>query len=87
MARGVLSGRLPVTNTVCAILYRTSFLRELLAVWAELPVEPVIPIDWKLNKALMMLHGRGLLPAGSAWNVEPAPIVQMSMAEAPESGL
>ena len=77
--RMVLSADRPVTNTVCAILYRASFANELLATMEALPSEPVVPIDWKLNLALMELFSSGSLPAGSCWLVEPAPIVQMSM--------
>jgi hypothetical protein len=77
--RRIAQSLLPVTNTVCAILYRTEFLMQLLDVWEALPMEPVVPIDWKLNRALMTLYQRGSLPPGSTWLVDPAPIIQMSM--------
>lgn len=77
--RTILSSRLPVTNTVCAILYSSAFLAHLIAAMDRLPVEPVVPIDWKLNLALMDLHGDGLAPAGTCLLVELAPIAQMSM--------
>ncbi len=73
------SSSLPVTNTVCAILYRAEFLRELVAEMDSIPVDPVIPIDWKLNLALMNLSERGRITAGDSWILIPAPIVQRSM--------
>ncbi len=75
----IYSSRLPVTNTVCAILYRADFLRELLAEMESIPVDPVIPIDWKLNQALMNLSQRGGVSEGDSWILIPAPIVQRSM--------
>ncbi len=68
-----------VTNTVCAVLYRKSFLERLVHVMDEIPVDPVIPIDWKLNLALMDLTETGLLAPGDCWLAEPAPIIQSSM--------
>lgn len=73
------SARLPVTNTVCAILYRAEFLHDLLAEMESIPVDPVIPIDWKLNQALMNLSRRGGVSEGDSWILIPAPIVQRSM--------
>ena len=73
------SSSLPVTNTVCAILYRAEFLRELVAEMNSIPVDPVIPIDWKLNLALMNLSERGRITAGDSCILIPAPIVQRSM--------
>ena len=77
--RHILSSARPATNTVCAILYRGSFVRELLAVTDALPMEPVVPIDWKLNLALMQMFSSGALGAGDCWFVDPAPIDQLSM--------
>jgi hypothetical protein len=77
--RSVLSSALPVTNTVCAIAYSSAFLARLVPALEALPVSPVVPIDWKLNQALMDLYRTGALPSGSCWLVEPAPIRQMSM--------
>lgn len=77
--RSVLASALPVTNTVCAIAYSSAFLARLAPALEALPVSPVVPIDWKLNQALMDLHTAGELPSGSCWLVEPAPIRQMSM--------
>lgn len=77
--RRILASARPATNTVCAILYRGSFVRELLAVTDALPMEPVVPIDWKLNLALMQMFSSGALCAGDCWFVDPAPIDQLSM--------
>lgn len=75
----LLSSAKPITNTVCAILYRGSYLPALNARLGSIPMSPVIPIDWKLNKALMLEWNDGNLTAGDCWNVEPAPIIQGSM--------
>ena len=79
VARSVLSAHRPVTNTVCAIAYRSSFAEQLLAAYASMPIRPVVPIDWKLNQALMDMHATGSLGAGSCWWVVPGPIDQLSM--------
>ncbi len=78
-ARTVLAARRPVTNTVCAMLYRRDFLTDLVAEWQTLPMTPVAPIDWKLNRALMGLWASGGIRSGDCWWVEPGPIVQRSM--------
>ena len=69
----------PVTNTVCAVLYRGSFLDSLLPAMNAIPISPVLPIDWKLNAALLALHDAGSLGPGDCWFLDPAPIVQGSM--------
>ena len=73
-----LSSR-PVTNTVCAILYRTTFLKDLLTYMDSLPLSPVVPIDWKLNAALMAMTADGRIGTGDCWTVTPGPIDQLSM--------
>jgi hypothetical protein len=75
---------LPVTNTVCAIAYRAPFAELLLEEYSKMPQRPVVPIDWKLNQALMTVHGRGELPSGSCLWVLPGPIDQLSMRDANE---
>jgi hypothetical protein len=77
--RQVLAASRPVTNTVCAILYRGSFVVDLVDAMDALPMEPVVPIDWKLNLALMRMFDDGRLGAGDCWQVEPGPIDQLSM--------
>ena len=54
--RALLSASRPVTNTVCAVLYRRWFLGELLAELDSMPMTPVVPIDFKVNAALMRMH-------------------------------
>ncbi len=77
--RALLAASRPVTNTVCAILYRSTFLRDLVAEMESLPMTPVVPIDWKLNIALMNMFESGSLRNGDCWNVTPGPMDQLSM--------
>jgi len=77
--RNISSATRPVTNTVCAIAYRADFAQRLLGVYAGMPIRPVVPIDWKLNAALMHMHSSGELGEGSCWWVVPGPIDQLSM--------
>lgn len=69
----------PVTNTVCAIAYRRDFLEKLVAELEALPIEPIVPIDWRVNEALMSLWDREVIGAGDCWLTDPAPLVQLSM--------
>jgi hypothetical protein len=69
----------PLTNTVCAILYRGRFLATLLPAMDAISMSPVLPIDWKLNAALLELHDRGALGPGDCWFLDPGPITQGSM--------
>ena len=83
--RELLIAARPVTNTVCAIAYHRDFLIKLLETWRSLPVDPVVPIDWKLNQALMQLYRTGNFALsdsefGACLMVMPEPIVQGSMA-------
>lgn len=79
VGRVVYQASKPVTNTVCAVLYRREFLTDLLPALQSIPIDPVLPIDWKLNRALMQMFTAGSVRAGDCWLIEPAPIVQMSM--------
>lgn len=79
VTRRVVSASRPVTNTVCAIAYRASFASKLLREFSSMPMHPVVPIDWKLNKALMSMHASGELGPDSGWWVVPGPIDQLSM--------
>jgi len=83
--RQVLAATRPVTNTVCAIAYHRAFAQRLLDAFDLMPLSPVIPIDWKLNAALIQMHRSGGLGPGGCWLVEPAPIVQLSMHRAHDS--
>ena len=80
-ARVILTADRPVTNTVCAIMYSREFTQRLMTIWQGMPMEPVVPIDWKLNAALMRMFDLGLVGGNSCWLVDPAPIIQMSMHE------
>jgi len=75
----ILSMEKPVTNTVCAVLYSKNFLHTLVGEFRAIPLSPVLPIDWKLNVAIMNLLAEGKLGAGDCWQVEPAPFIQGSM--------
>ena len=77
--RRILASQRPVTNTVCAVLYRAEFLEQLLATMRQLPFYPVVPIDWRINQALMAMVEAGTAGSNTAWFVEPGPIDQMSM--------
>lgn len=79
VTRRVVSASKPVTNTVCAIVYRASFVSELLREFSSMPMRPVVPIDWKLNKALMSMNASGAWGSDSCWWVTPGPIDQLSM--------
>jgi len=75
----ILCSERPVTNTVCAIAYRRNFLRHLVQALETLPIEPIVPIDWRVNEALIALWDQGDIGAGECWLIDPAPIVQLSM--------
>lgn len=79
LPRKVTSSARPATNTVCAILYEREFLVTLVKAMDALPMEPVVPIDWKLNLALMELFRQGAFGSRECWFVEPGPIDQLSM--------
>lgn len=79
--RSVLLADQPVTNTVCAIAYRSTFATRLLQEFASLPLFPVVPIDWRFNEVLMSMFEQGELGAGSCAFVIPGPIDQLSMQE------
>lgn len=74
-----LSSDKPVTNTVCAILYRTAFVESLLKHLDSKPLDPVIPIDWKINAALMEMAEKGAIKPGDAWLCVAPPVIQGSM--------
>lgn len=82
VARSVLGSSRPATNTVCAIAFRTDFLKQILADFDSQPTdpsEPIVPIDWKLNAALMRLWNAEAIGSNECLFVEPAPIIQLSM--------
>lgn len=75
----VLSATTPFTNTVCAIVYRGTFVADLNRELDAIPMEPIVPIDWKLNLAIMNATAAGHLGAGDCYVIDPAPILQGSM--------
>ena len=77
--RQVLAASRPISNTVCAILYRADFLGRFLERFKALPIEPVVPIDWKLNIVLMDMYRSGEIVSGDCWIVTPGPVDQRSM--------
>lgn len=79
VGRRVLRSTVPATNTVCAILYSRRAAEQILSELRSIPSEPILPIDWKLNLALMRLHHSQSVTPISSWFVDPAPIRQRSM--------
>lgn len=75
--RAVLEAGRPVTNTVCAMAYSRYLLQEIVTCFDGMPEEPVVPIDWKLNQALMTLTARG--DDIQCLLLDPAPVQQLSM--------
>ena len=75
----ILQSTRPFTNTVCAILYRRAFLEDFLVALDSIPLKPIVPIDWKVNEAIMRLHHERKLQAGDCYTVTPGVILQTSM--------
>lgn len=65
-----------VTNTVCAVLYRGDYLTQLTEAIEAIPLSPVIPIDFKVNAAVMRINDS--YPPGACWVASPAPVEQGS---------
>jgi len=42
-------------------------------------MQPIVPIDWKVNDAIMNLSHTGVLGPGDCYTVDPGPIRQASM--------
>ena len=66
----------PITNTVCAVLYRRDYLCRLVGELDAIPLSPVIPIDFKVNEAVMRLAPS--MRPGDCWVASPAPLMQRS---------
>jgi len=76
---GRRAARIPITNTVCAVAYSASTLAWLPHAIEGSGLMPVVPIDWRLNRAVMdAVHERRLGPDACVW-LDPAPFVQGSM--------
>lgn len=75
----VLASSRPATNTVCAIAFRSDFLRKIVTDFDSQRLEAVVPIDWKLNASLMRLWDNGSIGASECWFIEPGPVLQLSM--------
>ena len=75
--RVVLQARRPVTNTVCAIAYSRDLAGHIMTLFDGMPERPVLPIDWKLNEALMDLVS-SQRPVECIL-LDPGPIQQLSM--------
>ena len=75
--RAVIEAERPVTNTVCAVAYSRELLRRIVAFFDAMPEQPVLPIDWKLNQALMNLTAQG--DEIQCLLLDPAPVQQLSM--------
>ena len=75
--RAVLEAERPVTNTVCAMTYSRDLLHRIASAFDAMPEQPVLPIDWKLNQALMDLRASG--DKIQCLLLDPAPVQQLSM--------
>jgi hypothetical protein len=75
----LLRAQRPVTNTVCATLYRAGYAVTLADGIRKRGLTPVAPIDWRVNEVLMDLVAERRLDERSCLWVEPAPFVQRSM--------
>lgn len=75
----ILRADRPVTNTVCATLYRTSFATYLASRIRDQGLVPVVPIDWRVNEVLLDMWAVGRLGPESCIWVEPGIFVQRSM--------
>lgn len=77
--RHLLRSRKTATNTVCAVLYSKEAAARIRSQLEAMPIDPVLPIDWKLNMALTRLCTNPTPAVVTSWFVDPAPIEQLSM--------
>ena len=80
---GVRVARVPLTNTVCAVLHRGSSVRQLADDIERPGLLPAVPIDWRLNRVLMDRVAEHAMGSGSCWFLDPAPFTQGSMHRPP----
>ncbi len=76
---GVRVARVPVTNTVCAVIYRGTIVPDLAAGIEAFGLVPAVPIDWRLNRVIMERVSTGEWGPGSCLFLDPAPFTQGSM--------
>jgi hypothetical protein len=69
----------PITNTVCANLYRRGLLAMVREEIGRQGLVPVAPIDWRLNEALMSLFEKGAVDSETCLWLRPGVFVQRSM--------
>ena len=69
----------PVTNTVCATLYKTDFLIKLTSELESQKQISIIPIDHKVNIALTKLIKKGLIDKESYGSSNPSLFIQGSL--------
>jgi hypothetical protein len=75
----VLAAARPVTNTVCATLYRADFAAEVASAIRARGLLPVAPIDWRLNEVILAMVADGRLDGRSCVWTDPGLFVQGSM--------
>lgn len=76
---GLLRASRPITNTVCATLYRADYLAALRSLILKRGLIPIAPIDWRVNEAVMDLHASGALGSRSCVWASPGIVIQRSM--------
>ena len=69
----------PVTNTVCATLYKSDFLTKLTSELDSLKQISIIPIDHKINIALNKLVKKGLIDKHCYGSSNPRLFIQGSL--------
>ena len=69
----------PVTNTVCATLYKSDFLKKLVCELESLKMVSLIPIDHKINIALNKLIKKGLIDKECYGSSNPSLFIQGSL--------
>lgn len=69
----------PVTNTVCATLYKSDFLKKLVCELESLKMVSLIPIDHKINIALNKLLKKGLIDKECYGSSNPSLFIQGSL--------
>ena len=69
----------PVTNTVCATLYKTDFLVKLISELESQKRMSIIPIDHKINIALNQLVKKGLIDKQCYGSSSPGLFIQGSL--------